>query len=164
MRVNAGDIPIAPIFTFEGPGKADRISEGKTHRPRKPHKNWRTERCELTLEQLVQYTNLLRSVTANLVYIEDGKTEHLYRDWLQYVEATLIPIVRAQGNLNMNLDHLTLLYHNLGLCIPSEETLSMMKDFYDRVITRSEELEHPDKARNPKPQKQSNVIAFSKPK
>jgi hypothetical protein len=45
---------------------------------------------------------------------------------------------------------------------PEKLAVAMMKDFYD--IARGQELEHPEKVGSPKPQKETNVIAFSKPK
>lgn len=114
-------------------------------------KYWDTERCDLTLEQLVQFGRLMRIVVVDLVYADCRNQKPLYEDVLQYMESKIIPILRAQGDSDERRKDLRdapydlrrLLVRNLARCIPNLETLSMLQDFHNKLEARQQELKNP---------------------
>lgn len=127
---------------------ASRSSENK---PRKSscRKNWRTERCELTLDRIVHFGNLIRKTTVHLMYCNWGEYKRNRSGIERYIESKLFSVVRAQNNFdecrsspgNEPTTLNDLLIRNIGLCIPTEENIAMLEDFVARFVAGDAELE-----------------------
>jgi hypothetical protein len=162
MKINAGETPLEQIYIPDGPPGAKSRRNSGTGKGKKPPldvlhggEHWETELCTLPLKRLVTFNDFARAVAIHLEQIYLRKNWNEYLDVLRYIESKLMPAVKAYDDLaaeppepelgkqKETWDLLTTLIRNVCRCIPNEASERMMRDFYDRLARRNDELKQP---------------------
>jgi hypothetical protein len=112
--------------------------------------NWAKERSTLTLEQLVNFNDLARSIAVTIVHMRYDQTLDCYSEVLRYIENSVVPLLRRYPGLLAEAEEgeekwgtqLTLI-RNIPRILPTEQGLELLNDFHERLKARAEQLKHP---------------------